>query len=355
MSPKTAVERAVFCFKNCGADQDTHSIYFIHTLKININIQSWLQVETDSRKWEAVKWFPSASCCLFTLMIYHILCVIAHFFQGVYLFRCLFVCFFHADKYLLWFFDKVYPTKRISNFRIKTRGALICREQLGVSLSAPHPFKLKFDQSLERLMRAWLWVVKGGAGASLLFSAYTAAGKGRKSSTWGSLSISRRFEDVLSVIAGDRHTHGERADGRRWVTRTFLDRLCTTVFCSTLSSLSFSLSALTFTNKWVIHPPPRFRFASHLIWFATHAFDGRAWSLTFSILSALQRSPTLFLQGCSSFLGSPGSHMTTHAPRFSALLSVYSIFKGACLCNWIKRGYIWVQTLKSLLGQDFLV
>lgn len=79
-----------------------------------------------------------------------------------------------------------------------------------MSLSAPHPFKLKFDQCLERLMRAWVRVVKDSTGVSLLFSAYAAAGKRHKSSSRASLSISRRFEDVLSVIAGDRHTHTRR-------------------------------------------------------------------------------------------------------------------------------------------------
>lgn len=82
----------------CGADQDTdqdsHSVYFIHTLKININIQSWLQVETDFNKWDKVTWFPSASCCLFTLIIYHILCVIALFPGGLFIWGLFLLVFF---------------------------------------------------------------------------------------------------------------------------------------------------------------------------------------------------------------------------------------------------------------------
>lgn len=71
-------------------------------------------------------------------------------------------------------------------------------------------------------MHAWVWVVEDSTGVWLLLIYFKL-----QMSTWGSLLVSCRLEDVLSVIAGDRRTEG-RAE--RPLTRTFLD-------CS--ASLSF--------------------------------------------------------------------------------------------------------------------
>lgn len=145
-------------------------------------------------------------------------CYWASFFRGFIWALC--VCFFfQSGKYLPWFFDKVYPIERISNFRIKTRVALICRGQLGVSLSTPHPFTLKCDQSLERVMRAWVWGFRGQHG-----------------SVW--------FAVILSL-----HSSGEETRNPSWIGSA------PPSFVPPNSTPSFSLSALTFTNKWVIHPP----------------------------------------------------------------------------------------------------
>lgn len=109
--------KELFCVLNlCSGDNDRYaSIHFMHTVWININIQSWLQVLIDSNKWGGE--MVSSSFVLFVPagVLSQPLCYCAPFFRG-FIWRggslCLF-CFFQSDKYLLWFFDKVYPTERI--------------------------------------------------------------------------------------------------------------------------------------------------------------------------------------------------------------------------------------------------
>lgn len=130
----------------------------------------------------------------------HSLCI-AHCFSGGLIIWGLFLCFSMLSHIYFNSLIRFIPSSGFLISCIKTRVALICREQLDASVSTPHLFKLKSDQRPERLIRAWLGLVKDCTGVLLLFSA---AGTGREPSSLVRLWMSCRFEDHLSIIEGWR-------------------------------------------------------------------------------------------------------------------------------------------------------
>lgn len=163
------------------------------------------------------------------------------------------------------------------------------------------------------------------------------------------LSISCWLKGVESfpwVVAGDRNTHGE-TDGLELSDSNLLGLVLhhCLLFCPLPSLLKLSL-----TNESSA-PQPLPVFTLPLIWsdLPPTRLTAERDLLPSPLLPSLTRSPTCFLWGYGSFLYLVHTWQHTLAALF--LISPFtfqktSILKQVCLCNWIKRGYIWLQTLK---------